>query len=306
VSGSSRSPAALFGLAVAAGLVSLRLAAVFVDTRPERLTSAALLGPSRQHPLGTDQLGRDLVLRLVDGVEAFFGPGLLAALVAVLLGTLAGTLVAWRPERPVAAATRGALALVGAWPRLVLVVVAVAIFTARARDPAAWAGVRLFVLGALVGLSFVPPVAGALAERILHLRREQFVAAARAHGVPEGRILGRHVLWANCRHLLLREAAAVFGSFLLVECALSYLGHYGVPAPRPSWGNVLADLRFAVSRSGGLLRPENWGEAGPLAALGRAISEGSLLGLLAPTLLIVGTTAGLVALADTLRRVDAS
>ena len=297
-----REPPAVFGLAVVAALTITRFAAFFVDVSPALATDAPLLGPSASHLLGTDPLGRDLFTRMIAATEAFYFPGLAAAVAAVLVGVPSGAIVGYWPDSPGAIALRALLTMVDAWPRLVLVVVAVAIFTASVHDPAAWADTRLYVLGLLVGLSWVPAVAGAVAEKVLHFRRERFVEAARAHGLADGAILGYHILWANCRALVLRQACAVFGAFLLVETSLSYLGHYGVPAPRPSWGNILSDLRFAVVRSRGLMIDS----ADPGAALQTAVEQGALLGVLAPTLAIAISMAGVLALAEHFGRQEAS
>ncbi len=295
-------PQALFGLVVVLVLTGTRAAAFFVDVDPALATDAPLLGPSVSHLLGTDPLGRDLLRRMIAATEAFYFPGLFAAAAAILIGVPAGAVVGYWPRSPAAVGLRAVLTMVDAWPRLVLVVVAVAIFTASVHDPAAWADARLYVLGGLVGASWVPAVAGGVAEKVLHFQREHFVEAARAHGITDGAILGYHILWANCRDLVLRQACTVFGAFLLVETSLSYLGHYGVPAPRPSWGNILADLRFAVVRSRGLMSDQD----GLLDALTIAVREGALLGMLAPTLAIALSMAGVLALAEHFGRREAA
>jgi ABC-type dipeptide/oligopeptide/nickel transport system permease subunit len=205
----------------------------------------------------------------------------------------------------VARILRGAATTIAAWPRLVLVVVGVATFTAVIADPAAWEGLRLYVLAALVGLSFVPELAGALSERIQTLQREQFIEACRAHGIAERDILVRHILWSNCRDLVLRQVCLVFGAFILVETSLSYLGDYGVPPPRPSWGNILAGLKSSVLHSRSLLVPESWSPAAMNDALFAAIHDGGLLGIVAPSLAITVSIGGIVALAEFLARRDA-
>ena len=292
---------AIFGISVVGLLTLARLAACFVDVDPTVPTDLPLLGPSAAHLLGTDPLGRDLLARMVASTEAFYFPGLAAAATAILAGVPAGAVVGYWPESPAAVGLRALLTMVDAWPRLVLVVVAVAIFTASVHDPAAWADTRLYVLGLLVGLSWLPAVAGAVAEKVLHFRREHFVEAARAHGITDAAILGYHILWANCRDLVLRQACTVFGAFLLVETSLSYLGHYGVPAPRPSWGNILADLRFAVVRSRGLMSDQ----AGWFDSLRVAVNDGALLGVVAPTLAIALSMGGVLALAEHFGRREA-
>jgi peptide/nickel transport system permease protein len=295
-----RRPSAItvFGFSVAVGLVLLRLAAVFVDTDPALLTDRPMLGPSWAHPLGTDPLGRDLLARMIVSSEAFFLPGLFACSLAVLFAVPAGAAIGYWPRAPASAAVRATLTIVGAWPRLVVVVVVVAIFTASVSDPAAFAQVRLFLLAGLVGLSFVPQMAYSLAERVLFFQREQFVEAARAHGLGDARILGFHILWANCRNLVLRQVCTLFGAWLLVETSLSYLGHYGVPAPRPSWGNMLSDVRFSVIHTRRLLIPEAWTPSGILQAIGLAIEEGGALAVAAPTLAVAVSIGGVLALGE--------
>jgi peptide/nickel transport system permease protein len=300
-----------FGLATVACLVVLRIASLFLEAVPSvglNTGAAALLplqGPDSSHLLGTDQLGRDLLLRLVVSVEAFFEPGLFACVVALLLSLPAGALMGYWPATPVARVLRGAATTIAAWPRLVLVVVGVATFTAMVSDPAAWEGLRLYVLAALVGLSFVPELAGALSERIQTLQREQFIEACRAHGIAERDILLRHILWSNCRDLVLRQVCLVFGAFILVETSLSYLGDYGVPPPRPSWGNILAGLKSSVLHSRSLLVPESWSPAAMGDAVLAAIHDGGLLGVVVPSLAITLSIGGIVALAEFLARRDA-
>ena len=292
------------GFGVAGLLVALRIAAVFVDVDPALPTDEAMLGPGGGHPLGTDQLGRDLADRMIVSVEAFFFPGLFACLVTVALGVPAGSLTGFWPRSRVAAAMRGVLTIVGAWPRLVLVVVVVAIFTSSVSDPAAFAGIRLYLLAGLVGLSYVPQLAHALAEKVLHFQREQFVEAARAHGIPDLRILGYHILWANCRALVLRQACTLFGAFILVETSLSYLGHYGVPAPRPSWGNMLAGVKFSVINTRRLLIPDAWTPSDLATAISRAAQDGGAVAVVAPTVAIALSIIGVLALAEHFARKD--
>jgi ABC-type dipeptide/oligopeptide/nickel transport system permease subunit len=284
-----------FGLAVVVGLFALRVAAVFIDVGPGTPTDAPLLGPSAEHWFGTDALGRDLLLRVVDSTEAFFGPGLFACFVALLFGVPAGALVGYRPDVAPATVVRFGLTIVAAWPQLVLVIVVVAIFTASVDDPAAWSGFRLYLLAAVLGVSFVPQVAGAVGEKVAWFRRERFVEAAVAHGLTHARILGFHILWANCRNLVLRQACMLFGAFLLVETSLSYLGDYGVPPPRPSWGNILSGLKSQVIHVRSLARPESLAPSDIYEGLLRAVVEGGAVALAAPTLAIVVSIAGVLA-----------
>ena len=292
-----RSWEAVTGAIVVSLLLGLRLIAVFLNVDPAAPTGAPLQGPSRVHLLGTDQLGRDVMVRMIESTEAFTMPGFFAVLVALLVGVPLGAAIGFWPRARLSGVARVGLTIVGAWPRLVLVVVAVSVFMVSVRDPADWAGLRLYVLALLVAVSFVPQLAQELSERVLTFERAQFVEAARAHGLPDSRILFIHILWANCRELVLRQCCLLFASFLLVETSLSYLGDYGVPPPRPSWGNILSDVRSQVIHVRSLARPDSWAPADVLEGLARAVSEGAALALVAPTVAIVVSIGGLLALA---------
>ncbi len=292
-----RSWEAVVGAVVVSILLGLRLIAAFLVVDPAEPTDAPLLGPSGVHPLGTDQLGRDLFVRMIESTEAFVIPGLFAVAVVLVLGVPLGAAIGFWPRARLTAAARFGLTIVGAWPRLVLVVVVIAIFMVSVSDPAAWADARLYVLALLVAVSFVPQLAQELSERVLLFQREQFVEAARAHGLPDSRILFVHILWANCRELVLRQCCLLFASFMLVETSLSYLGDYGVPPPRPSWGNILSDVRSQVIHVRSLARPDSLSPVDVVDGIGRAIHEGAALALVAPTVAIVVSIGGLLALA---------
>jgi peptide/nickel transport system permease protein len=97
-----------------------------------------------------------------------------------------------------------------------------------------------------IAVSFSPAVAAEVSARVAAFRAEEFVDAARAHGLSAGRILLYHILWLNSRNVLLKWASFLFATMILVETSLSYLGTIeasvaiGVQEPMPSWGNMLA------------------------------------------------------------------
>ena len=134
------------GLATMSTLIALRVASCFLEAvppvgfNPSASELTPMQGPSSSHLLGTDQLGRDVLVRLVVSVEAFFAPGIFAALLALLFSIPAGSLLGYKPNGALTGAVRFGLTTLAAWPRLVLVVVVVSAFTAMASDPAAWEG----------------------------------------------------------------------------------------------------------------------------------------------------------------------
>lgn len=202
---------------------------VVADVAPGRAGE----GPGGAHWLGTDHLGRDVAHRLLLGTQACVGPGLVAALLAGGLGGLAGAGGGWFGG-PVEGVVRTLFVVLGALPRLVLVLLACTIF-----------GGDVGVLAAAVGLACAPEPGGALLARFQALRAAEFVLAAEAHGIPPARVFWYHLLWVNGRAVLLRQMAQAFGFFVVIESTLSYLGGFGVQEPTPSWGNMLA-FEFGV------------------------------------------------------------
>lgn len=185
-------------------------------------------GPSLAHWLGTDHLGRDVFWRLVLGARTFVGPGLLSCGFALAVGVPAGAIAGWTGG-PASLAIRTALASLAAVPRLVLVLLGCAIY-----------GDGPVSLAVLTGIAAAPSLAEAVLERIERLRREEFVLAARAHGLSDLRILGLHLVALASGRVIARRLFEVFGAFLVIESTLSYLGGFGVQEPMPSWGNMLA------------------------------------------------------------------
>lgn len=193
----------------------------------------ASVGPSAKHWLGTDHLGRDVFWRLVTASQAFVGPGLAAAVVALGLGLSAGAVAGWTGG-PLASLVRYVFTVVASVPRFVLVLLACAIY-----------GNSVWTLAVAAGVAYAPTVGEAVHARIRAFRRAEFVLAAEAHGVHPARILGYHLLWVNTRRLAARHALQLFAFLLLVETTLSYIGAFGATAgfgvqePTPSWGNMM-------------------------------------------------------------------
>lgn len=181
--------------------------------------------PSVEHPMGCDELGRDVLARVVYGARA----SLLVAIAVVGLAGAAGTALGataglagggW--ERLVVGAADACLAFPGTLLAIALV---------AALGPA----LRHVVL-ALVLLGWVG-YARLVRGQVLRLREEEFVLAARALGAPPLRVLWRHVL-PNVAPALLVQASASLAGAVLAEASLSFLG-LGLQPPTPSWGAMV-------------------------------------------------------------------
>lgn len=206
--------------------------------------------PSMAHPLGTDMVGRDVLSRLLYGARVSLAVGVSAVTLNVVLGVLIGG-VAGFVGGVVDSALMRLTDIVLAFPSLMLVLVLVAIL-----GP----GLNNVIL--VLGLLGWPQIARLVRAEVLRLKAQDFVVAARAIGVPESRILIRHLLPNAFPPVLV---AATFGTAqaIIAEASLSFLG-LGVQPPTPSWGNLLTDAQSMAVLEG---MPWLWAPAGLLIVL---------------------------------------
>jgi len=226
----SLAPTAVVGFA---GLVLVGLAALLsplagypvgADVDP----AMASLPPSPEHLMGTDHLGRDVFWRWVLASRAFVLPGIGALAIALLLGVALG---AWAGfvGGAVSSGVRFVLGSVASVPVLVFVLLFCTIY-----------GAGPWQLAVSAGLAAAPALAQTVHDRVDALKRDEFVLAAEAHGVPRLQLVLAHLVGAACGPAIARQGLSVFGQFVVLECTLSYLGAPVVPEPAPSWGNMLA------------------------------------------------------------------
>jgi peptide/nickel transport system permease protein len=190
---------------------------------------AILEKPSREHLLGTDELGRDIFSRIVFGSRASIQAGvfstLLAIVLAVPIGLVAGYYRGWID--PVISRLTDVLL---AFPFLVLAVGLAAIL-----------GPSLLNATIALGLAALPGLVRVARGEALALREEDYVRAAVANGAGDARILGRHIV-PNMTGTLIVQATVTIPAAIIGEAALSFLG-LGVQPPTPSWGVMLADAQ---------------------------------------------------------------
>lgn len=199
--------------------------------------------PSATHPLGTDDLGRDILLRLLHGARVSLVVGMMAALAATLIGTVVGLLAAWRGGWLDAALMRLADGLL-ALPALPLLVILAALDPAVVGLPRGEAAADMLRIAALLAAFGWVGVARLVRATALSVLARDFVRAARALGVSEARVLWHHVLPQLSAPIAIATALAVGGA-VLSESVLSFLG-LGIAPPAPSWGNMLANAQELV------------------------------------------------------------
>lgn len=197
-----------------------------------RLQPPFFAGGSTAHPLGTDQLGRDLLSRLIYGARVSLAIGVLGMLLGAAFGALCGL---------VSGFARGVIDevimfLVDAWVALPFLIVALALVAMLGSSLTV-----LIVLAAMVGWATYTRVTRGLA---LAAREQQYVVAARAAGAGPVRLL-RHIL-PNIAAPLIVLATMELTGIILLEASLSFLG-FGVQPPTPAWGYMVSEGREYLS-----------------------------------------------------------
>ncbi len=249
----------MIGAAMVGVLVVVALGAGLLapyDPNAQELT-ARLEGPSAEHLLGTDYLGRDLLSRVIFGTRVALVVAGISVGIAVVFGSLIGLLAGYYGGRADLYLMRVTDALL-AFPGIVL---ALAVVSGLGRG--------LTNAAVALGVVFAPQFARLVRAEALRVRQQEYVAAAQLTGQSGLVIIARHVL-PNTSFAIIIQAAAFVGFAVLGESGLSFLGLGAVP-PTPSWG---AMLQYGYS----YLEVLPWGVFGPSAALLFTVMAFLLLG----------------------------
>ncbi len=208
--------------------------------------------PTLAHPFGTDELGRDILLRLLYGGQVSLFVGLTAAMVAAVIGTVTGLLAGYyggRLDALLMRFTDGVIAL----PLLPLLIVLAALDLEKVGLPDALVSsenISLYRIIAIVALVGWTTVARLVRGTALSLRERDFVRAAEAQGAGAFRIMSVHIL-PNLASSIIVATTLSAGNVILLESVLSFLG-LGIQPPMPSWGNLLTNAQELIFEAPGL------------------------------------------------------
>jgi len=184
-----------------------------------------LMPPDMHHPLGTDDLGRDVLSRMIYGARISLAVGFvavgIATLIGIFFGAIAGYYGGWT-ERIIMRFIDIMLTI----PTFFLILAVIAFL-----EPSIW---NIMIV---IGLTGWMGVARLVRAEFLSIKERDYVAAARALGAGDTRIIFRHILINSMAPVLVSAVLGIAGA-VLVESALSFLG-IGVQPPTPSWGNIL-------------------------------------------------------------------
>jgi ABC-type dipeptide/oligopeptide/nickel transport system permease subunit len=244
----SRSRLALFGLAVLALLLLTAVLADVVAPYPytAQNVSIARRGPSAEHWLGTDEVGRDMLSRLIYGARVSLAVAILAQLIILLVGVPVGAAAGYFGGWVDTLLSR-AVDVLYSFPDLLLIIIVVTSLRAALRTDSAGPLSQLAsldaamagMLGIFLSLAIVSwlTVARLVRGQVLSLKEREFVEAARAAGAGTGRIIARHLL-PNALPAIVVAATLGIPRVILIEAALSFIG-IGVQPPTPSWGAMI-------------------------------------------------------------------
>jgi peptide/nickel transport system permease protein len=231
-----RNKAAVFGLALVLLFVATALFADLVAPfGPTNTNVGPLLSPpSLRHPMGTDDIGRDVFSAVIYGVRVSIVVGVLTALTSTIIGTIVGAVAGFFGGWVDHLLMR-IVELFLSIPRLFLALVVVALF-----------GTNLVNIILVIGFLSWPPIARIIRSEFLKLREERFVEAARTLGAGPANIIFSEIL-PNTSHLILITASLQVPAAIIVEAGLSFIG-LGDPHPR-SLGLILNDAYPLLRRA---------------------------------------------------------
>lgn len=198
--------------------------------RPD--VTAINAAPSMVHPFGTDEVGRDILARIIYGGRISLLVGLLAMLVAITVGTLLGELSGYfggLVDNVIMRVTDVMLSIPG-----IFLIIALTVFL----------GSNMQTIILAIGFLNWMAVARVVRAQFLSLKEQDFVLAARCVGARDRRIMAQHIL-PNAMPAVVVAATLTVGSAILTETAVSYLG-LGIQPPTPSWGNMLKNAQDLI------------------------------------------------------------
>lgn len=204
-------------------------------------------GPNSQHLLGTDQLGRDLLTRILVGGRVSLAVGLTATLVSLLIGVTYGAIAGYAGGKTDAIMMR-LVEILYALPFMVLVIILIVVLEPGFKQPniarlisklGGEGQAKLIVLFMVIGAIEWLTMARVVRAQVMSLRQQDFVTAAQALGVPRRKIIFGHLV-PNCLGPVIVYSTLTIPAVMLTEAVLSFLG-LGVQPPFASWGSLIKD-----------------------------------------------------------------
>jgi peptide/nickel transport system permease protein len=253
-----RNRLALIGLAVV--VLTLFVAVFGEQIAPydyaEQNVRNCVCPPGTENWLGTDQWGRDILSRIIVGTRVSLSVGAVSVMILIIIGVAVGAIAGY--YRPLDGPLMRFVDIMMSIPGFFLLLTIVALF-----------GPSLFNTMLVIGLTSWMGTARLVRGQFLSLREKEFIEAARSIGVPDWRIITKHML-PNTMAVIIVQATLFMSTAILIESSLSYLG-LGAQPPTPSWGGMLFQGRD-------YMRQAPWGTIFPGLALFVTVMAFNLLG----------------------------
>jgi peptide/nickel transport system permease protein len=200
----------------------------------EMKVAERLMAPGGAHWLGTDEFGRDLLARIVYGARVSIAAGLSVAAIASVLGLIAGLYASYYKwlDHVLMRICDGLYAIPG-------ILLAIALMAALG------ASIRNVIIA--LSIVYTLGIARIVRSAALSVRSQTYIEAMVVQGAGATRIIWRHIM-PNTLSPLLVQATFVFAEAIISEAALSFLG-VGIPAPEPSWGNILQAGKLVIYKA---------------------------------------------------------
>ena len=241
-----KNPVALAAMALLALVIGFAFFGPLVfHADPHATSREQFVPPGAAHPFGTDNNGRDVLARVMEGARISLIVGLAGALISLVIGTSYGLVSGYAGGRADALMMRF-VEILYSIPRLIIIILATAAFDHSFKD---WLNAgghtvlvgysKIIILILALGLIEWLTMARIVRGQVLALKNLQFVAAARALGQSHARIILRHLL-PNLTGIVIIYLTLTIPAVILDESFLSFLG-LGIQAPQASWGSLLAD-----------------------------------------------------------------
>lgn len=187
------------------------------------------------HILGTTSQGYDILNAIFIGARSAFIPSIFAVSIMMILGVTFGALGGYFGGFINQILTYIS-SVISSFPRLVLIFLIASIFR-----------LDIYLTMLVVGIIYFPQFAAQIKEKIIHLKKNQFIEAAKELGLNNFQIIFKHILWYNCRPILFSQISFGFASAILMEVTLSYLG-FGVQTPYGSWGKMISQGKDFINQ----------------------------------------------------------
>jgi peptide/nickel transport system permease protein len=210
------------------------LAPIVTSYDPYEMSGDRLAAPNALHLLGTDNFGRDLMSRIIYGARVSMGVGFSVAIAASVMGVVIGLYASYYRflDNVLMRVCDGLMAFPG-------ILLSIALMAAL--------GAKLSNVIIALSIVFTPAVARAVRSAAIVVREQTYIEAIKAQGASDLRVLWQHIA-PNTLSPLIVQSTFIFADAIIVEAALSFLGA-GIPAPAPSWGNILYDGKIVILKA---------------------------------------------------------